>query len=71
MLIAFNVDSTRASIAELEAQEYPFIINPQPLVDDATGKARPFRDCEFTFIHPKKTNSVLVELIDYKWKELE
>jgi methylmalonyl-CoA/ethylmalonyl-CoA epimerase len=71
MLIAFNVDSTRASIAELEAQEYPFIKNPQPLADDATGKARPFRDCEFTFIHPKKTNSVLVELIDYKWKELE
>jgi methylmalonyl-CoA/ethylmalonyl-CoA epimerase len=71
MLIAFNVDSTRASIAELEAKEYPFIPNPQPLADDATGKARPFRDCEFTFIHPKKTNSVLVELIDYKWKELE
>ncbi len=71
MLIAFNVDSTREAIDELEAKDYPFIKNPEPLADDPTGKARPFRDCEFAFIHPKKTNSVLLELIDYKWKELE
>ena len=71
MLIAFNVENTRDAVVELEAKEYPFIKNPQPIADDVTGKARPFRDCEFTFIHPKKTNGVLVELIDYKWKELE
>ena len=70
MLIGFNVENTREAVAELEAKDYPFIKNPQPLADDATGKARPFRDCEFAFIHPKKTNGVLVELIDYKWKEL-
>lgn len=71
MLIGLNVDSTRKSIAELEAKEYPFIKNPHPLTDDATEKVRPFRDCEYAFIHPKKTNNVLVELIDYKWEELE
>lgn len=71
MLIGFNVENTRVAVAELEAQEYPFIRSPQPLPGDATGKARPFRDCEYAFIHPKKTNGVMVELIDYQWKELE
>lgn len=60
MLISFNVDDTRAAMAELEPQGYPFI-----------GGARPFRDCEFAFIHPKKVNGVLLELIDYKWEELK
>jgi len=60
MIISFNVDSTREAMAELEGQGYPFI-----------GGARPFRDCEFAFIHPKKVNGVLLELIDYKWDELE
>jgi methylmalonyl-CoA/ethylmalonyl-CoA epimerase len=60
MLMSFNVDSTRDAIKELESKDYPFI-----------GGARPFRDCEFAFIHPKKVNGVLLELIDYKWKELE
>jgi methylmalonyl-CoA/ethylmalonyl-CoA epimerase len=35
------------------------------------GGLRPFRDCEFAFVHPKKMNGVLLELIDYKWRELE
>jgi methylmalonyl-CoA/ethylmalonyl-CoA epimerase len=60
MIISFNVDNTREAMAELEGQGYPFI-----------GGARPFRDCEFAFIHPKKVNGVLLELIDYKWDELE
>jgi len=60
MLISLNVDNTRDSIHELSEQGYPFI-----------GGARPFRDCEFAFIHPKKMNGVLLELIDYKWRELE
>jgi methylmalonyl-CoA/ethylmalonyl-CoA epimerase len=59
MLISFNVDNTRESMAELEGKDYPFI-----------GGARPFRDCEFAFIHPKAVNGVLLELIDYKWEEL-
>lgn len=65
MLISFNVDNTREAIKELEGQGYPFI-------PDGKGEtARPFRDCEFAFIHPKKLNGVLTELIDYKWDESE
>ncbi|NNG01333.1 MAG: methylmalonyl-CoA epimerase [Desulfobacteraceae bacterium] len=60
MLISFNVDNTRETIKELEEKNYPMI-----------GGARPFRDCEFAFVHPKKMNGVLLEVIDYKWKELE
>ena len=59
MLISFNVPDTREAIAELEEKDYPFI-----------GGARQFRDCEFAFVHPKKMNGVLLELIDYKWDEL-
>lgn len=59
MLISLNVDDTRAAMEELRQQDYPFI-----------GGARPFRDCEFAFIHPKKMNGVLLELIDYPWREL-
>jgi methylmalonyl-CoA/ethylmalonyl-CoA epimerase len=64
MLISFNVDNTREAIAELK-DDYPFIPAPDGEV------ARPFRDCEFAFIHPKKMNGVLLELIDYKWEELK
>ncbi len=53
MLISFNVDNTRAAMAELKDKGYPFI-----------GGARQFRDCEFAFMHPKKMNGVLLELID-------
>jgi len=60
MLVSLNVDSTRAAIDELGAKGYPFI-----------GGARPFRDCEFAFVHPKAANGVLLELIDYKWRELQ
>ena len=59
MLVSLNVDNTRVAMAELEAKDYPFI-----------GGARPFRDCEFAFVHPKAVNGVLLELIDYKWHEL-
>lgn len=65
MLISFNVDNTREAIDEMKSEDYPFI-------PDKTGEvARPFRDCEFAFIHPKKMNGVLLELIDYKWDELK
>jgi methylmalonyl-CoA/ethylmalonyl-CoA epimerase len=60
MLISFNVDNTREAMEELKGKNYPFI-----------GGARTFRDCEFSFMHPKKMNGVLLELIDYKWKELK
>ena len=53
MLISFNVDNTRKAMSELEQKGYPFI-----------GGARPFRDGEFAFVHPKKMNGVLLELID-------
>lgn len=56
MVVSLNVDNTREAMAELEEKGYPFI-----------GGARPFRDCEFSFIHPKKMNGVLLELIDDKW----
>jgi methylmalonyl-CoA/ethylmalonyl-CoA epimerase len=55
MLISFNVDDTRAAIAELGDAGYPII-----------GGARPFRDSEFAFVHPKNLNGVLVEVIDQK-----
>ena len=58
MLISFNVDDTREAIGELKPKGYPFI-----------GGARQFRDCEFAFIHPKKMNGVLLELIDFKWDD--
>jgi methylmalonyl-CoA/ethylmalonyl-CoA epimerase len=64
MLISFNVGDTRKAIDELKG-DYPFI-------PDARGEvARPFRDCEFAFVHPKKLNGVLTELIDYKWDEFK
>jgi len=65
MLISFNVDNTRSAVEELQGKGYPFIPDKQGKV------ARPFRDCEFAFIHPKKVNGVLLELIDYKWEELK
>jgi methylmalonyl-CoA/ethylmalonyl-CoA epimerase len=65
MLLSFNVDDTREAVAELRSKDYP-------VVPDAKGEtARPFRDCEFAFIHPKKLNGVLTEIIDYKWDELK
>lgn len=65
MVVSFNVDNTREAIQELEPKGYSFI--PAP----GGEKARPFRDCEFAFINPKKVNNVLLELIDYKWGELK
>ncbi len=65
MIIGFNVDNTRESIDELEGKGYPFIPTPNGEV------RRPFRDCEFAFVHPKAVNGVLLELIDYKWEELK
>jgi len=65
MLISFNVDNTRKSVDELKGKGYSFI-------PDKRGEvARPFRDCEFAFIHPKRVNGVLLEIIDYKWNELK
>lgn len=55
MLISLNVDNTRDAMTELKEKGYPFI-----------GGARPFRNCEFAFIHPHKMNGVLLELIDDK-----
>ena len=55
MLISFNVDNTREAMEELKEKDYPII-----------GDARPFRDCEFAFVHPKKLNGVLTEIIDDK-----
>ena len=55
MLISLNVDNTREAMSELKEKEYSSI-----------GGARPFRDCEFAFIHPNKMNGVLLEIIDDK-----
>lgn len=60
MLISLNVDNTRESMDELEKKGYPFI-----------GGPRPFKGCEFAFIHPKKMNGVLLELIDFKGDEFD
>jgi len=60
MVISLNVDNTRKAMEELKGRGYPFI-----------GGPRPFRDCEFAFIHPKKVNGVLLEIIDYPWNEFK
>ncbi len=65
MLISFNVGNTREAVQELQGKGFPFIPDPKGEI------ARPFRDCEFAFVHPKKLNGVLTELIDYKWDELK
>jgi len=44
----------------LQSKGYPFI-----------GDVRTFRDCEYSFVHPKKMNGVLLELIDDIWGEPE
>jgi methylmalonyl-CoA/ethylmalonyl-CoA epimerase len=65
MLISLNVDNTRDAINELQGKGYPFI-------PDSRGEiARSFRDCEFAFVHPKKLNGVLAEVIDFKWGEIK
>jgi methylmalonyl-CoA/ethylmalonyl-CoA epimerase len=63
MLLSLNVDNTREAVSELQPQGYPFIPDKQGHV------TRPFRDGEYAFIHPKKINGVLVELIDDKGKK--
>jgi methylmalonyl-CoA/ethylmalonyl-CoA epimerase len=60
MIVSFNVDNTRETIKELESKDYPFIPAPGGEI------TRPFSDYEFAFIHPKKVNNVLLELIDDK-----
>jgi methylmalonyl-CoA/ethylmalonyl-CoA epimerase len=60
MLIGLNVDNTREAMEELKEKGYTFI-----------GGARPFRNCEFAFVHPKDVNGVLLELIDYPWDEFK
>ena len=65
MLISFNVDNTRDAVTELQEKGYPFIPDTQGEIE------RPFRDCEFAFVHPKKLNGVLTEIIDYEWDELK
>ena len=60
MLISFNVTIPGMHGRVRKRRIIPFI-----------GGSRPFRDCEFAFVHPKKMNGVLLELIDYKWEELK
>jgi methylmalonyl-CoA/ethylmalonyl-CoA epimerase len=58
MLISLNVDNTREAVKDLQDKGYPFI-------PASSGEiARPFRDSEFAFVHPKKLNGVLMEIID-------
>jgi methylmalonyl-CoA/ethylmalonyl-CoA epimerase len=60
MLVSLNVDNTRDTLEALGQKNYPLV-----------GGPRPFRDCEFGFVHPSKMNGVLLEIIDYKWRELD
>ncbi len=55
MVVSLNVDSTRDAVEEIAAKGYPIV-----------GGLRPFRDGQFAFVHPKKMNGVLLELIDVK-----
>lgn len=60
MIVSLNVDNTRSAVDELKGKGYPFI-----------GGVRPFRNCEFAFVHPKAVSGVLLEVIDYKWDQSE
>ena len=60
MIVSFNVDNTRDAVKELHGKGYPFILDKRGEI------ARPFRDGEFAFVHPKKLNGVLTEIIDDK-----
>ncbi len=60
MIVGLNVDSTEQAMDELKAKDYPFI-----------GGLRPFRSSNFAFVHPRKVNGVLLELIDYPWNEFK
>lgn len=60
MLVSLNVDNTRQSMDELKQKGYPVI-----------GGPRPFKGCEFAFVHPSKMNNVLLEVIDFKGHELD
>ncbi|WP_207061360.1 VOC family protein [Motiliproteus sp. SC1-56] len=53
MVLSLGVESVAEASERLGAQGYPFI-----------GGPRPFRDGVFTFIHPRRMNGVLLELID-------
>jgi methylmalonyl-CoA/ethylmalonyl-CoA epimerase len=57
MLISFNVDNTAGPWMNSRARAIPFI-----------GDARPSATANFAFVHLKKMNGVLLELIDYKWR---
>jgi len=56
MIISLNVDNTEQAVNDLKG-DYPFIPAPNGDV------LRPFRSGQFAFIHPKKMNAVLTELI--------
>jgi methylmalonyl-CoA/ethylmalonyl-CoA epimerase len=58
MVVSFAVEDTGRAIEELESQGYPVV------ADQSGEKSRPFRDGHFAFVHPKKLNGVLLELID-------
>jgi len=66
MIISFNVDNTREAVSELQDRDYPFI------PDSKGALVRPFfQNSEYAFIHPRKLNGVLTELIDGKWEDLK
>ena len=64
-IVGFNVDSTAEAVEELKGKGYSIIKFGE------YGELIPFRDCQCSFVHPKQTNGILVELIDYKWEELK
>ena len=63
MVVSFAVDDTGQAINELESKGYPVI------ADRRGEKKRPFRGGHFVFVHPKKMNGVLLELIDARGDE--
>jgi methylmalonyl-CoA/ethylmalonyl-CoA epimerase len=53
MVISVNVDNTQEAVDELKKKNYRFI-----------GDVRPFGDSQYAFLHPKKMNGVMIELVD-------
>lgn len=58
MIFSLGVDDTEEAVEELKKMDYPFIPDPNGEV------LRKFRNGKYAFIHPKKLNSVLTEVIN-------
>lgn len=63
MVVSFHVKDTAHAIEELESRGYPVVAAP------GGDKVRSFRSGGFSFLHPRRMNGVLLEVIDCDWEK--